>query len=275
MDVLFFYGIGATHLQMFEYEQTNRFPNGTHWYSVKFPEERQPGWFGAIVRYVIWFLASLPWHRLGLPRMYPPREASQMPLLWQANIAGSQDQFEVAKMVHQHANKFPDRPYVIYGVSRGALAVFRALSRMSPVRKPALIILEGCPDSIANVARARYGPFWGQVATRFLRWVTKYDPAADLDPERFAVPEWAADVPFITVTSNADVHVPQENSWRVMDHLLGSHRWKYFTVLKLDELSHKELSGVTDRPTEIAEHLKQYQDFVRKVLEEHVLPIRQ
>lgn len=272
MDVLFFYGIGATHRQMFEYEKTDRFPDGTHWYSVKFPEERKPGWFGAIIRYVFWFLASLPWHRLGLPRMYPPHEASQMPLLWHANVAGPPDQFKVAELVHKHAAKSNGRPYVIYGVSRGALAVFRALSQMSPTQKPALIILEGCPDSIASVARARYGPFWGRVAVKLMSWFTEYDPAADLDPRDVVVPDWMSDVPVALIVSSADVHVPALNSKHVMNRLARSVASPRVTMLTVSELSHKELSGVTDRPEGISKQLETYRKFVRQLLEQYVLP---
>lgn len=268
--MLFFYGIGATSAQMDNYMRTNRFPEGTRWHCVKFNEElRSNGFFGYLARWIVWLLAHLPIQWLGFPRFNPPASARMIPALWNANVAGIGDQEAIAKMVHHHAQN-TTRPYVLYGVSRGALALFRALRLMNPAKKPALVILEGCPDTIANVALARYGSIVASSLLFLGKWATHYSIADDLAPEQVALPEWLADVPVAVVASTADTHVPAQNTMRVIEHLRRSKRNVPVMRLFVDVLTHNELSGVTERLQMARPELEKYREFVRQQLEEHV-----
>jgi hypothetical protein len=104
---------------------------------------------------------------------------------------------------------FPDKPLILYGVSRGTAATFNSVAMNGyDLNKIKLIVLEGAIDSIEHVLSERsiVGKLPQGLVNFFLALFTSYDPDGLQPIEN--INNFPENVPVVLITSEVDAEVP-------------------------------------------------------------------
>lgn len=131
-----------------------------------------------------------------------------------------------------------DENIVLFGTSRGAATAFACLRYMKPEHRErvAFAILEGIPDSIEGVLRAR--SLFPRATFAAFKLFADHSPLMP-SPLRIA-DESLGDVPLLFVTSKVDATVPPKCSEAVMDALRA--RDAKFEHLELKKSGHSTMA---------------------------------
>jgi len=173
--------------------------------------------------------------------------------------------------VGEHQQKYnlcleqhPDQKIILYGVSRGAATTFNAVCLNNyDLSRVKLVILEGCFDSIPNIAK--YNPF---SPLKYLM------PLHDWLPVKYSnnshhpvnlIDQFPLELPVVFITSARDSVVPYHNTVNLAKRLHDrGHRKIHFLVLK--RASH---SGYT---FECPFDANQYLGFIHEIYQTYDLP---
>ncbi len=126
---------------------------------------------------------------------------------------------------------------IFYGVSRGALVVARYCCQPRAV-VPKCIVLEGCPFSIQDVIRDRFG-ILAKLCIFIVECVTSYKQSQECQSWNW-IQDIPLSIPLLLITSKSDTIVPAAHSERLFDALKAQNRSVYLLVL--ENVDHNEFA---------------------------------
>ena len=152
---------------------------------------------------------------------------------------------------------------IAFGISRGAATTLTRWAHATTHEAvPRLVVLEGCPDSIHNVLRFRFGSWMGACVEWMLQQLTLYrsDGASALK----SVEHFPLHIPIAFVTSLGDTNVPASGTFDMVRRLRErGHRHVHLLVLQ--DAHHNNYYSASNRDRQA------YKAFVHGLLEQYVL----
>lgn len=165
--------------------------------------------------------------------------------------------------------QFSQNPKILYGASRGAGTTFNALSYYrTQYTNVALVILEGCYDTIFNTLSDRMTPFAKKLGLHkkihsLISIFTDYNPLG-ISPLK-SVSTFPEKIPVVFITSKIDSVVPPQRTRHLAQTLAARGKNDVYLI----ELSHSTHKGYT---VDNVDDRKLYQNALHAIYKKYELP---
>lgn len=206
------------------------------------------------------FIIQKPYAYFNYDDACDPKYGIKLCKFWHCSFGQQNDQATIARVYDALTKKFPERSYVLAGVSRGASVIWSFVANKKPSMVKALV-LESPFDRIQTSleAAARHVPalincgLTRTLAQTLLRSIALKFKADALQPIDL-VDQMPLDLPMLIVCSLEDKLVPAQSSYRLYQ-ALHARGHKDLYILTLTKGKHaKLLQGVDGQRYEAVAH---------------------